>query len=189
MAKIDGKYYITVEEESPTFSAEITDQPVEKGANVSDHVQKGPASISVSGRIVGSKASEIRTYLKTAYEKGRVINYVGRNAFKGLISSFGTSHNSSIANGYTFSMEIREVIIVKTSSYSGQLPTPVRVQAKVINSAGTKQTKTKTGKTTTKSSAKKSTKTKTKKEKAKSKTKAKETVKKVTFKAGSKWEK
>lgn len=167
MAKIDGKYYITVEDEAPTFNATITDQPVEKGVNITDHVQKGPATISLSGRVVGPQASEIKTYLKAAYENGRTISYVGRNAFKGLITAFSTSHSYEIANGYTFTMELREIDVVKTSSYVGQLPAPIRVQAAVINSGGLKQTKSKSGSAKKKASEK--------------------PVEKVKFKAGSKW--
>lgn len=142
MAKIDG-YYIQAEKESSGFSAEITEQPVEKGVSLTDHVQRGARSLSVSGRVVGAQASEIHNYLLQAYEGGRLVRYVGRVAFRGLIASFSSDRTYSISDGFTFSLELREVLIAKAGSYQGELPSPVKVQAKVVSSAGTQQTKDK----------------------------------------------
>ncbi|ASS66373.1 MULTISPECIES: phage baseplate protein [unclassified Paenibacillus] len=174
MAKLDG-YYIQAETESSGFSAEITEQPVEQGVSLTDHVQRGPRSLSVSGRVVGPQAAEIHKYLMQAYEGGKLVQYTGRVAFRGLIASFSSDRNYSVADGFTYSLELREVLIAKAGAYQGELPAPVKVQAKIINSAGTKQTKTKSGQV---------------KDKTKDKTKAKATKKPpqvVTFKPGSKW--
>lgn len=176
MALIDGKY-ITVESESPSFPVTVTEQPVEKGINLIDHVQTQARTLSLSGVIVGPEAAKIRAYIIAAKDKGQIINYIGRNQFKGLITDFSTGHEYTIADGFTFSMELREIKIAM-SSYVDNLPAPIKTQAAKIVNSGTKQTKEK--------SSSKNKKT-TKKTTSKKKTKEKEKVQKVKYKEGSKW--
>ncbi|MEK5278761.1 phage baseplate protein [Paenibacillus sp. FSL E2-0177] len=179
MALIDGKY-ITVENESPSFPVTVTEQPVEKGINLIDHVQAQARTLSLTGVIVGTDAAKTRAYIIAAKDKGTIINYVGRNQFKGLITDFSTGHDYTTADGFTFTMELREIKIA-TSSYVETLPPPIKAQVTKIVNSGTKQTQEKkTAKTTTK---KKSNNTSKKKEKEKEK----EKVQKVKFKTGSKW--
>lgn len=169
MAKLDG-YYILVESEDPSFPNEVTDQPVEKGVPLSDHVQRQPRSIALSGVIVGADAIKIRDYLIVASDNGKLVKFVGRNAFSGVITGLATSHSHKVANGYAFSFTLREIRIAETSA-AGKLPALVKSQAAPIINAGTKKTKS----TSTTSNVKKGDK------------KAKETTQKVKFIAGSKW--
>ncbi|OMF28302.1 phage baseplate protein [Paenibacillus sp. FSL H8-0259] len=172
MALIDGKY-ITVEEESPDFPVVATEQPVEKGISLVDHVQAQARTISLSGVISGPDAAKTRAYLITAKDKGQIVKYVGRNAFTGIITGFSTPTSYKTADGMTFTMELREIRIA-TSSYVDTLPPPIKAQAAPIVNSGTKQTKDKssTGKP---------------KDGAAAKDKDKDKVEKVKFKSGSKW--
>lgn len=169
MALIDGKY-ITVESESPSFPVTVTEQPVEKGITLIDHVQPQARMLSLSGVIVGPEAAKIRAYIIGAKDKGQIINYIGRNQFKGLITDFSTGHEYTIADGFTFSMELREIRIA-TSSYVDTLPAPIKTQAAKIVNSGTKQTKEKSSsknkKTTTTKTKTKTTTTKKKKKRKK----------------------
>ncbi|MDH6370548.1 hypothetical protein M2444_002328 [Paenibacillus sp. PastF-3] len=178
MALIDGKY-ITVENESPFFPITVTEQPVEKGVNLIDHVQAQARTLSLTGVIVGTDAAKTRAYIIAAKDKGMIINYVGRNQFKGLITDFSTGHDYTTADGFTFSMELREIKIA-TSSYVETLPPPIKAQVTKIVNSGTKQTQEKKS-AKSKSNKKKSSNTSKKKEKEKEK------VEKVKFKTGSKW--
>jgi hypothetical protein len=168
MAKLDG-FYILVETEDPVFPNEVTDQPVEKGVPLSDHVQRQARSVALSGVIVGADAVKVRSYLISASDNGKLVKYVGRIAFNGVISGLATSHSHKIANGFTFSFTLREIRIAETSA-AGKLPAAVKSQAAPIINAGTKKTKS-TGASKSKNSTKK----------------AKEATQKVTFVAGSKW--
>ncbi|MFD1777009.1 phage baseplate protein [Paenibacillus rhizophilus] len=141
MAKIDGKY-ITVEDESPDFPVTVTEQPVEKGVNLADHVQAGARTLSLSGRIVGPDAAKTEAYIIAAKDKGKIVKYIGRIAFAGVITAFSSSRNYTIANGMTFSMELREMRVA-TSSYVSKLPAPVKAQAASVANKGTQQTKNK----------------------------------------------
>ncbi|MDR4997896.1 phage baseplate protein [Brevibacillus parabrevis] len=161
MALINGMY-ILAETEDPKFEVEVTDQPVEIGIDVSDHVQRKPYTIDISGFIVGDDAAQIREKIKAIAEKGELVEFQGRNLFSGRIVSFATSHTNRIANGFAFSLSMKEIRIAKTS-YVETLPAPIRAQAAPVVSAGRKQTK--------KKQARKST----------------EKVEKVKFKAGTPW--
>lgn len=155
MALIDG-IYITVEQESPSFPVTVTEQPVEKGINLIDHVQAQARTMSLSGVISGPVAAKNRAHIIAIKDKGQIVKYVGRNAFTGVITDFSTSTDYKTADGMTFSMQLREVRIA-TSSYVETLPSPIKAQvAKIINS-GTKQTKDKSSKSskTSKSGSKK----------------------------------
>jgi hypothetical protein len=178
MATIDGRY-IWVESESPTYDVEITTQPVERGVDMVDHVQRKPRSIPITGVIQGPNAADILTYLKKVSDTGTLVRYSGRIAFRGIISGLTTTHTYTNMLGYDVSFTLTEVMIAQ-SSYVGKLPTPVKAQAAKIVNSGTKQKKSK----------KNSKKDKTKDGKKKSggsKKKGKEEVKKVKFKKGSPW--
>jgi hypothetical protein len=182
MAKIDG-YTITVETETPGYEVAITSQPIEKGEDVTDHVQPKASSLNLSGRVAGPDAAKIHSYLVSAMKTGKIVSFSGRTAFKGLIESFTPPRDYKIANGFTFSMTLVEVPIA-TSSFVSKLPAPIKVQAAKVVSAGVKQTKSKTSKN-------KTSKSKTSKGKnatAKGKNQAAK-VSVVKFKEGSKWAK
>ncbi len=87
------------------------------------------------------------------------MEYDGRNYFVGLITSLKPKHNSRVANGFAFSMTLKEVRTAKTS-YIETLEAPIRAQVAPVISSGRKQTKSR---------------------------KKDDEVKKVTFKAGSPW--
>lgn len=141
MATINGMY-ITVEDEDPQYSVDITDQPVERGIDVSDHVQRKPRVMSLSGLIVGPDAAQTREALLYFMENGSIVNYDGRNSFVGLIQEMNPKHNYKVADGFRFSMTLKEVRVAE-SSYSETLSQEIRVQVAPVVSAGRKQTKEK----------------------------------------------
>ncbi|GAC41700.1 phage baseplate protein [Paenibacillus popilliae] len=168
MAKID-KHYILVESENPSYPVDVTEQPVEKGVNLTDHVQRQARTMGVSGYVVGPDAAKVLAYLRKASDTGKIVKYVGRIAFSGVITELATTHTYSIANGYSISFMMREIRIAKASRAS-KLPAPVRSQAALIVKAGTKKQKKKgAGKTKIIKST------------------SKEKTQKVKFKPGSKW--
>lgn len=172
MATING-HYIMVDNEGYNFSVDVTEQPVEKDIDVTDHVQRKPRELSLSGSVV-EDAEKIEAFLKEASEKGTLVQYVGRTAFTGLITGFSPSRTYKNATGFDFSLSIKEIRIA-TTSYVKDLPMPIKAQTVKIVNSGTKQTKDKK-KTSTKKGGKKA-----------SKKSTKEKVEKVKFKPGSPW--
>ncbi|MCJ8015223.1 hypothetical protein MUG84_26500 [Paenibacillus sp. KQZ6P-2] len=184
MSTIDGKY-IWIEKETPNFDVDITSQPVEKDIDMIDHVQRKARTLALNGEVSGPKAAEIHEYLVHASDTGKIVKYIGRMAFSGLISGLSTERSYQTADGFTFSFTLTEVRLA-TSSYISKLPTPVKAQAAKIINSGVKQTKSnkKTKSKDTKTKGKKSSSKKTSSKKTSSK---KEPVKKVKFKKGSPW--
>ena len=165
MATINGMY-ILAESEDPTYEVDVTDQPVEDGIAISDHVQRKPRAMSITGYIVGSDAAQIRQNLISLSDSGQSVQFMGRNLFTGVIVSFSSKHDYKIANGFSFSLSLKEIRIAK-SSYVETLPVPIKAAAAPVISSGRKQTKTK--------------------DKGMGKKKEAEKVEKVKFKAGSPW--
>lgn len=172
MATINGRY-ILAEKEDLTYDVDITQQPVEKEINITDHVHRKPRVLSLSGVVVGEKAEETHRFFVESQDQGKMVEFVGRTSLKGLLSGFTSSRDYTTADGYTFSCTITEVKFA-TSSYVGKLPTPIKSQAAKVVNSGVKQTKN-------------NKKTSTKKTKSSSKKKGKEKVQKVKFKPGSPW--
>ncbi|KEQ22879.1 phage baseplate protein [Paenibacillus tyrfis] len=163
MATLDGRY-ILVEVEDPSHEVNVTEQPVEDNVNLTDHVQLKASSMSISGYIIGDDAAQIKQYLIDAMKAGSIVEYDGRNLFVGLITSISTKHDHRVANGFSFSMTLKEISIAE-ASYVETLPLPIKAQVAPVISSGRKQTKGK----------------------GKGKGKEKEEVQKVKFKAGSPW--
>ncbi|MED1792882.1 hypothetical protein P4V54_09375 [Brevibacillus nitrificans] len=160
MATINGMY-VLAESEDPRYEVDATDQPVEEGVDITDHVQRRPNTLDVSGYIVGDDASQIRDKLKAIMGKGEIATFQGRNLFTGLIISLSTKHDYRVSNGFSFSLSLKEIQIAK-SSYVETLPTPIKAAAAPVISSGRKQKKQKKGKEN-------------------------EKVEKVKFKAGTPW--
>ncbi|MBP2002567.1 hypothetical protein J2Z69_003653 [Paenibacillus shirakamiensis] len=139
MATINGRY-VTIEKEDLGFDVDITQQPVEREIDVSDHVQCKARTLSLSGLVTGDQAAEIHRYLIETNDKGKIVQYTGRSTFRGLMSGFSSSRDYNIANGFTFSMTLTEVHF-GNASYVVNLPTPVKVQAAPVVNSGVKQTK------------------------------------------------
>lgn len=172
MATIDGKY-IMAEKEDMTDDVDITQQPIEKDIDITDHVQRKARTLSISGLIAGENAAEMQRFLVEAQDTGKVVEYIGRTTLKGLLSGFSTSRDYTTGDGYTYSLTITEVRFA-SSSYVSKLSFPIKSQAAKIINSGVKQTKS-------------NKKTKNKKKKSSSKKKGGQKVQKVKFKPGSPW--
>ncbi|WP_196426464.1 phage baseplate protein [Paenibacillus campinasensis] len=179
MAKIDD-HYILVESENPTFENEITSQPVEKGVDVSDHVQRKPRTLNLTGFVAGPDASKTREYLKNASDKGRVVWYSGRNTMQGVITGLNTTHDSTVGDGFAFAFTIQEIRVAAPNP-AEKLDPPTRAQAAPIINAGVKTTKGK------KAASSKSSKSETKQKKSNKKTNDKKNSDKLKGSTGLIW--
>jgi hypothetical protein len=145
MAKING-IYITVESEEPSYDIDITEQPVEDGLDLMDHVRPKAKTMNISGVIVGDNAAQIRQNILNLLQAGSIVEYMGRNSFFGVLTGFRSTHNHQIANGFSFSATLKEVRIAKTSTVQTLSP-PVRAEAAPVLVLGRKQATEKGGST------------------------------------------
>ena len=109
MATLNGQY-LWVESEEYSFGVDVTEHTVEDGVNISDHVKRNAATLSLSGEIVGQNAGSIRTKLKQMHQQGVVCSYSGRSTMSNcLIVDFSTSHPVDIWGGCSFTMALKEI--------------------------------------------------------------------------------
>ncbi|EAC3457121.1 LysM peptidoglycan-binding domain-containing protein [Listeria monocytogenes] len=97
----------TNESESSPFT--ITDNPVETGSPVSDHVQRETKTLEISGFLLGATAERDYATLKDYAEKGTIVTFRGRVYFKNvLISNLSKSYNT-IKNGFEITISLRDL--------------------------------------------------------------------------------
>ncbi|NQX67984.1 hypothetical protein HQN90_17825 [Paenibacillus alba] len=130
--------YITVESEDPSSEVEATDQPVEEGIDVTDHIRPKPRTMNISGVIVGETAAQTRETILKLQTTGSMIEFVGRNYFQGVITQFQSTHDYKVANGLSFTATLKEIRVAR-SSYVETLPAPIRAQVAPVISSGRKQ--------------------------------------------------
>ena len=135
MATING-LYIFVQDEDMTYGVEVTEHPVETGIEISDHVKRKGATLSLTGEIVGKNAATVLNKIKTMHQTGTLCKYAGRTSLSNcVISALSTSHPHTIWGGCAFSMTLKEIRTASTS---------VKAVSKSTATKKTKQT-TKTG--------------------------------------------
>ena len=141
MAKING-IKIHVEKESLQNDVELPSHPVEKGINLTDHVERKPVVLSISGKLIRPDHTTLETLLgrlSTIETKGTLIVYEGRRIYHNLmISSFSYNADANIGNGYEFSMTLKEVRFAQPSYVS--LPKKTKAAVAGVSSVGRKQT-------------------------------------------------
>ncbi|WP_313893853.1 LysM domain-containing protein [Psychrobacillus sp.] len=141
MAKING-IQIHVEKESLQNDVELPSHPVEKGINLTDHVERKPVVLSISGKLIRPDNTSLETLLgrlSTIETKGTVVNYEGRRIYHNLmIAAFSYDADSKIMNGFNFSMTLKEVRFAAPSYVS--LPKKTKTAVAGVSSVGRKQT-------------------------------------------------
>lgn len=111
--------YIHVVDENVSNNIESTSHPTEQGIEITDTVKVKPVTISLSGMIVDygdMKASAILSKIIQLQKDGSLIDYSGRNVASNMqIQTFSHAHPYTIHGGMSFSMELKEVRIAKSS--------------------------------------------------------------------------
>ncbi len=110
--------YIFVESESVKRGVSVSEHHLEEGLDLTDNVKQSPITLSLSGEIVGENYKTDLTTLQNIHQKGNLIKYVGKTILSNaIITNFSTEHPNTISGGCSFSMELKEIRIAK-SSYS-----------------------------------------------------------------------
>lgn len=91
-------------------SSTITDNPVEGGGNINDHVFTQPRSFQLAGTVVNGAAA-IAT-LDAMWKKGDILTYTGRNRIGNLvIQSLQSTHDAKNSRGFTFTATLKQITI------------------------------------------------------------------------------
>lgn len=135
----------TAEEVSKT--ADVTDRPVEKGEDISDHMKTKPYSVRLSGTMVNDPEGKIST-LEKMMADAELVEYIGKRKLKDMvITSFSTKQNKQVSNGYDWDISLKSIKIAKPISIKKQVKNPetkapdkkVETKVKQVTNAGRKQ--------------------------------------------------
>lgn len=139
---INGNFVHIIDEDAD-FDVDIPTHKVEKGINLSDHVERKPKVVKLKGLLVRPTPERLEGALhrfKNMESNGVLITYEGRRIYKNmLMSGLSIKANSKVMNGYNFSCTLTEVRIGQ-SSY---VPPKVKAIVAPVAQAGRKQTENK----------------------------------------------
>lgn len=135
MARI-GDVEIYVIDESRMYNNKTTDHPVEEAQNVADHVENDPIVFRISGEYTGEDAAQVHSRLIKMRNERQPVTYIGRGRLINcVIESFTENVDSKIANGFRFTMTLKQIRIAKTSVVNLLTPN-VRAQVKEVENKG-----------------------------------------------------
>lgn len=140
--------YVLVEKESVNNTYDITENKVEKGLPLTDHVERKAITFSVDAILLdddkGNTAYNQYNKLKTWANSGTIIKFVGRNVLDVAITSISKNNDYKISNGASVSISMKEIRMGKNSY------TQTKTSKQVTNKNTSKTT---TSKSSSKSSA------------------------------------
>lgn len=150
--KLGDVEFSVVEDEKPRDIVTITDNSVENGQDVSDHVKQESSIIDLTGQMIGDDASKKLQQLKKYQREGKLLNYIGRNIYNNMgILTIDRDHGKQISNGFEFNITLKQVRIATAKTVEIKVVNPVtkvaspKVNTKVKRKTnnGKQQSKTK----------------------------------------------
>ncbi|MBU8908500.1 phage baseplate protein [Desertibacillus haloalkaliphilus] len=134
MASING-IPISVIDEDRNYDNESTDHPVEEDQDITDHVINNPITFRITGEVTGDNAAQIDAQLREL-RRGELVRYVGRAILPNAVfDSYRTTVDSRIANGFRFTLTLKQVKLARPSTVSLLSP-EIRSQVKDVGNAG-----------------------------------------------------
>lgn len=114
-----GGYLIHVENEDASIDVDIPTHKVDKGIDLSDHVERKPEVVKISGLLIRPTADRVETLVKALKKmetEGKLLTYEGRRIYKNMLASgLSIKASSKVMNGYQFSLTLTEVRIAQSS--------------------------------------------------------------------------
>lgn len=141
-----GKLHLLVEDEAWQDDADIPQYAVEKGKDITDHVEDRANVLTITGVIFADKKHSVAEKVKAIRKyknAGKRLTYVGRRTGTNfLINKFNYDSNVKISNGHPFTIVLQEVRIADNDKKTS------KKSAKNKSNGGTKQTSGSKGATT-----------------------------------------
>ena len=126
-----------VNSEDVTRSSTITDNPVEGGSNIQDHVFHQPLSFQISG--VAINGADTISALQKMWKSGDIITYTGRNRIENLvIQQLRSTHDAAHKTGFSFTATLKQItlgssegsgtstMVEQDTAAAASLPAPAR---------------------------------------------------------------
>ena len=157
---LDPRTTGVVNSEAVSRQSTITDNPVEGGGNIQDHVFCQPLTIQLQGTAING--ADTIAALSAMWKKGDILTYTGRNRISNLvIQNLQSTHDPSNRNGFTFSATLKQITIgssedsgtastmsVQDSTAAASSPTPAKSSLPASQTTKTKSDGLKTTATT-----------------------------------------
>jgi CRISPR/Cas system-associated endonuclease Cas1 len=143
-AKLGNVTLNAVYSEKPVRSVKTTDQPVEEGVDIVDHVQAQPKRMEITGVVTGSDASMSLKRLEAYQTNGTMVQYTGRNGFTDvIIESFNSVHDATNKGAFNFTITLKQIRIASAAAVVRlKIPQKARAQVGKKGNKGRKQTQT-----------------------------------------------
>lgn len=123
-----------VNKETVSRQSQITDNPIEGGGNISDHVFRQPKTIQLAGTVVNG--AEAISQLDRMWRTGDVLTYTGRNLIDNLvIQNLQSTHDATNRKGFTFTATLKQITI-GSSEYVAMGVTPLMSQQDTGSGSG-----------------------------------------------------
>lgn len=118
--------FTVVESEKPRDIVTITDNQVEKGQDVSDHVKQESSIIDISGQMIGEDAAEKLNTLKKYQREGKLLTYFGRNVYNNMaIQTIDRDHSKTNRFGFGFNITLKQVRISTAKEFEIKAVDPI----------------------------------------------------------------
>jgi len=136
-ARIGSISIINVREDE-TVNVNITSNPVESGAPITDHVQQQNRTLRISGYLLGNLAESRFRQLERISRSGTITSYRGRIQLSDVLISSISRGYQDIRNGMEINITLTTVRRARTSwvrrttSTGKQQPTPSRTTTKHV---------------------------------------------------------
>jgi hypothetical protein len=114
MAKLGSVFLNTVYEDKPDRGVKATDHPIEGGLNITDHIQRDPLKMSISGIVTGRDAANRLKQLEAYMNKGTRLKYVYRTVQTDMIiENFSSVHDVDVKGGFKFNISLKKINVAQ----------------------------------------------------------------------------
>ena len=146
MPYIGGVLIDVITSESLDESSNTTDHALEDGEQITDHVENSPIILSIEGIIIDPSEEKILK-LRKMRQSGALFTYNYQSRLEMvLITSFNSKRNKDIKDGYSFTMSLKQIRLVKAPN-TIRVTVKVKKQVKAVTKVGKKKVKKSVNKT------------------------------------------
>lgn len=120
LVKLGDVYMTCTEEETVTYDSDVTENAMEDGSDVADHIQPKPTEIHITGvqlGLAGFPQDDLNKII-SYHDNAETISYYGTTSFNNCVmTDFQQKQNVDVSNGYSFDITLK-VINVVASQYT-----------------------------------------------------------------------
>lgn len=116
MALLNG-YYVHVTSETIEHGYAKTNNPVEEGVDLTDHIERNLIKLKLQGTVIDTPkltAGKMYSQLQIWAKEGTIIKFSGRNIIDAVITNVSKTSKYEISNGAEITIELEEIRFAKS---------------------------------------------------------------------------